>query len=204
MTDTKVSVDYTYFGTNQGELRFGDVTIDGTKLAALIRNTNPSKSSDHFMAFGASGKFNGSTWNVCPGAHQIICGKTPVDGVSFLTYAENGDIVIGAPNGKIRIFAKDIELISTGTSNRTGFIQMKANGGIEIDSRANINIQTPTNINIAAEKQVQIVSPGEVKLIGPGDWLEDVDFCFGPINGAIPPLKFLEGVKKLIGSLPGG
>jgi hypothetical protein len=201
MTDTKVSVDYTYFGTNQGELRFGDVTIDGTKLAALIRNTNPSKSSDHFMAFGASGKFNGSTWNVCPGAHQIICGKTPVDGVSFLTYAENGDIVIGAPNGRIRIFAKDIELTSTGSSNSTGFIQMNANGGIEISSRANINIQTPTNINVTAEKQILIASPGEVKVRGPGGWRGPVDFCFGPIVGGTTTLQFLDGIKKLIGSI---
>jgi hypothetical protein len=203
MTDTKVSFDYTYFGTNQGELRFGDVTIDGTKLAALIRNTNPSKSSDHFMAFGASGKFNGSTWNVCPGAHQIICGKTPVDGVSFLTYAENGDIVIGAPNGRIRIFAKDIELISTGTSNSTGFIQMIANGGVEINSRSNINIQTATNVNISAEKQIKVVSPGEVMINGPGCWFEDADFVFGPISGTIPPLKFIKGLKDLIGSLGG-
>ena len=203
MTDKKPSWDFSRIGTTQGELRFGDVHLDGTKLAALIRNTNPSKSSDHFMGFGSSGKFNGSTWNICPGAHQIICGKTPVDGISFVTYAENGDMIIGAPNGRIRIFAKDIELTSTGSSNSTGFIQMNANGGIEINSRANINIQTPTNINIAAEKQVQVTSPGEVKVRGPGCWYEDTDFIFGPIVGTIPPLGFLDGLKKLIGSLGG-
>lgn len=203
MTDTKPSWDYSRIGTTQGELRFGDVHLDGTKLAALIRNTNPSKSSDHFMGFGSSGKFNGSTWNVCPGAHQIICGKTPVDGISFVTYAENGDMIIGAPNGRIRIFAKDIELTSTGSSNSTGFIQMNANGGIEINSRANINIQTPTNINITAEKQILVASPGEVKVRGPGGWRAPVDFCFGPIVGATTPLQFLDGLKKLIGSIGG-
>jgi len=203
MTDTKPSWDYSRIGTTQGELRFGDVHLDGTKLAALIRNTNPSKATDHFMGFGASGKFNGSTWNQCPGAYQIICGKTPVAGVSFVTYAENGDIIIGAPAGRIRIFAKDIELISTGDSNTTGFIQLAANGGIEVNSKTNVNIQASSNINIAAEKQVQVTSPGNIKIRGPGCWFEDTDFVFGPIVGGITPLGFVDGLKKLIGSLGG-
>lgn len=203
MTDTKPSWDYSRIGTTQGELRFGDVHLDGTKLAALIRNTNPSKATDHFMGFGASGKFNGSTWNQCPGAYQIICGKTPVDGVSFVTYAENGDIIIGAPAGRIRIFAKDIELISTGDSNTTGFIQLAANGGIRVNSRTNVDIEASSNINIAAEKQVQITSPGNIKIRGPGCWFEDTDFVFGPIVGGITPLGFVDGLKKLIGSLGG-
>lgn len=203
MTDKKPSWDYSRIGTTQGELRFGDVHFDGTKLAALIRNTNPSKASDHFMAFGSSGKFSGSTWNVSPGAYQIICGTTPVDGVSFVTYAKNGDMLIGAPNGRIRIFAKDIELISTGDSNTTGFVQIAANGGIRINSRANIDIEASSNINVAAEKQVQVVSPGNIKMRGPGCWFEDTDYIFGPIVGTITELKFLDGLKKLIGSLGG-
>lgn len=203
MTDKKPSWDYSRIGTTQGELRFGDVHFDGTKLAALIRNTNPSKASDHFMAFGSSGKFSGSTWNVSPGAYQIICGTTPVDGVSFVTYAKNGDMLIGAPNGRIRIFAKDIELISTGDSNTTGFVQIAANGGIRINSRANIDIEASSNINVAAEKQVQVVSPGNIKIEGPGCWFEDTDYIFGPIVGTITELKFLDGLKKLIGSLGG-
>ena len=203
MTDTKPSWDYSHIGTTQGELRFGDVHFDGTKLAALIRNTNPSKATDHFMAFGSSGKFNGSTWNQCPGAYQIICGNTPVDGVSFVTYAKNGDMIIGAPNGRIRIFAKDIELISTGDSNETGFVQIVANGGVRVNSRANIDIEASSNINIAAERQVQVASPGNIKFRGPGNWLDDCDFVFGPISGAITELQFLDGLKKLIGSLGG-
>lgn len=203
MKSKEASWDYSRIGTTQGELRFGDVHFDGTKLAALIRNTNPSKASDHFMAFGASGKFNGSTWNVCPGAYQIVCGTTPVDGVSFVTYAKNGDMIIGAPNGRIRIFAKDIELISTGDSNETGFVQISANGGIDISSRTNVNIAASANVNVIAERQIQVASPGNIKFRGPGNWLDDVDFCFGPIGGAITELQFLDGLKKLIGSLGG-
>jgi hypothetical protein len=199
----QTSWDYSRIGTTQGELRFGDVAFDGTKLAALIRNTNPSKASDHFMGFGSSGKFNGSTWNSCPGVYQILCGTTPVDGVSFVTYAKNGDMIIGAPNGRIRIFAKDIELIASGSSNTTGFVQIAANGGIEINSRTNINIQAASNINLAAEKQVQVASPGNIKIRGPGNWLEDCDFIFGPISGAVSPLQFIDGLKKLIGSIGG-
>lgn len=203
MADLKPSWDYSRIANGQGEIRFGDVLIDGTKLAALIRNVNANKASDHFMGFGSSGKFNGSTWNVCPGAYQIICGTTPVDGVSFVTYAKNGDMIIGAPNGRIRIFAKDIELIATGTSNTTGFIQLAANGGIDIESKTNVNLQASSNINVSAEKQIQIASPGNIKIRGDGDWLEEVDFCFGPITGIVTPSKFVDGLRKLIGSLGG-
>lgn len=203
MADLKPSWDYSRIANGQGEIRFGDVHIDGTKLAALIRNVNANKASDHFMAFGSSGKFNGSTWNICPGAYQVICGATPVDGVSYFTYAKNGDMIIGAPNGRIRIFAKDIELIATGTSNTTGFIQLAANGGINIKSKTNVNIEASSNINVAAEKQVQLVSPGNIKIMGPGCWFEDTDYIFGPIVGTITELNFLDGLKKLIGSLGG-
>ena len=203
MTDTKPSWDYSRIGTTQGEIRFGDVHFDGTKLAALIRNVNPSKASDHFMGFGSSGKFNGSTWNVCPGAYQILCGTTPVDGVSFVTYAKNGDMLIGAPGGRIRIFAKDIELIATGNSNTTGFVQVLANGGIEVKSKTNVNIEASSNINIAAERQIQLASPGNIKVRGPGSWFDECDFVFGPISGVITELQFLDGLKKLIGSLGG-
>jgi hypothetical protein len=203
MTDTKTSWDYSRIGTTQGEIRFGDVHFDGTKLAVLIRNVNAAKAFDHSTAFISSGKFNGSTLNQSPGAYQIICGTTPVDGVSFVTYAKNGDMIIGAPNGRIRIFAKDIELISTGNSNTTGFVQIVANGGVDITSKANVNIEASSNINIAAERQVQVASPGNIKVRGPGSWFDECDFVFGPISGVITELQFLDGLKKLIGSLGG-
>lgn len=199
----ETSWDYSRIGTTQGELKFGDVILNGTKLAALIRNSNPGKPSDHFMAYGSSGKFSGSTWNQCPGAYQIICGTTPVDGVSFVTYAKNGDIIIGAPNGRVRIYAKNIDLIAQGSDTKTGYVNVVANQGIELSADNSINAQSKVNINISAERQVQIASPGNIKFRGPGDWLEDTDFIFGPILGGSSLLNFLDGVKKLIGSIGG-
>ncbi len=199
----KTSWDYSRLGTTQGELKFGDVTLNKTSLAAIIRNTNPGKASDHFMGFASSGKFNGSTWNQCPSTYQIICGDTPVDGVAFVTYAKNGDVIIGAPSGRIRMFAKDIDLIASGTDNKTGYVNIYTNQNIELNAGADINVQSKANINIAAEKQVQVTSPGYVKIRGPGDWFEDCDFVFGPTVGTVTPLQFLDGLKKLIGSIGG-
>jgi hypothetical protein len=199
----ETSWDYSRIGTTQGELKFGDVALNGTKLAALIRNSNPSKPSDHFMAFGSSGTFSGSTWNQCPSTYQIICGDTPVNGVAFVTYAKNGDIIIGAPSGRIRLFAKDIELIASGTSNNTGYVNILSNQGIELDAGSSVNIQAKSNINIAAERQVQVASPGNIKIMGPGNWFEDSDFVFGPKVGNMSALQFVDGLKKLLGSLGG-
>lgn len=199
----ETSWDYSRIGTTQGELKFGDVALNGTKLAAILRNSNPGKASDHFMAYASSGKFNGSTWNQCPSTYQIICGDTPVDNVAFVTYAKNGDIIIGAPSGRIRMFAKDIDLIASGTDNTTGYVNIITNQGIELNAGSNINIQAKANVNVSAEKQVQLASPGNIKIRGPGDWFEDCDFIFGPISGAITPLQFVDGLKKLIGSIGG-
>jgi len=199
----ETSWDYSRIGTTQGELTFGDVMLNGTKLAALIRNSNPSKPSDHFMGLGSSGKFAGCTWNQCPGTYQIICGTTPVNNVAFVTYAENGDIIIGAPSGRIRMYAKDIDLIATGTDTKTGYVNVIANQGVELDAGSSINIQSKTNINIAAERQIQIASPGNIKLRGPYSFFEDCDFAFGPTVGTVTALQFVDGLKKLLGSLGG-
>jgi hypothetical protein len=199
----ETSWDYSRIGTTQGELKFGDVALNGTKLAALIRNSNPAKASDHFMAFASSGKFSGSTWNQCPSTYQIICGDTPVDDVAFVTYAKNGDIIIGAPSGRIRLYAKDIDLIASGTDTKTGYVNLIANQGVEIDAGSSINVQSKTNINIAAERQIQIATPGNIKIRGPGNWLDDCDFAFGPTVGTVTALQFVDGLKKLLGSLGG-
>lgn len=199
----ETSWDYSRIGTTQGELRFGDVMLNDTKLTTLIRNSNPTKPSDHFMTYDSSGKFAGSTWNQCPGTYQIICGSTPVDGVAFVTYAENGDVVIGAPSGRLRLYAKDIDLIATGTDNKTGYVNIVTNQGIELQAGSSINMQSKANINIAAERQIQVASPGNIKIRGPGDWFEDCDFTFGPIVGSVSALQFLDGLKKMLGSLGG-
>jgi hypothetical protein len=199
----ETSWDYSRIGTTQGELKFGDVILNGTKLAALIRNSNPGKPSDHFMAYGGSGKFSGSTWNQCPGVYQIICGTAPVDGQSFVLYAKNGDVVIGAPNGRVRIFAKDIDLIASGSDTKTGYVNVVANQNIELSADSAINAQAKVNINISAERQIQVASPGYIKIRGPGDWFEDCDFAFGPTVGTVTAFQFLDGLKKILGSIGG-
>ena len=56
-----------------------------------------------------------------------------VDGRScYLTYyeAENGDIVLTAPRGKIKIAAEAIEIIAKGSDGRTGVININADDKI--------------------------------------------------------------------------
>jgi len=50
-------------------------------------------------------------------------------------------VIIGAPSGRLRLYAKDIDLIATGTDTKTGYVNVIANQGIELDSGSSINIQ---------------------------------------------------------------
>ena len=58
-----------------------------------------------------SGNLDGSINVSAPSCYNVRCGEKPVDGVSAITYAENGDIILYAPRGRVRIMAKDIDLL---------------------------------------------------------------------------------------------
>ena len=49
--------------------------------------------------------------------------------------AENGDIVLTAPRGKIKIAAEAIELIAEGSDGRTGVIDISADEKINLKSQ---------------------------------------------------------------------
>ena len=188
--------------TPDGELVFGDLTIGNEKLAVSIRNNLSGKATDHYYELVGEGKFAGSTRNRAPGSYQILCGKEPVDGVSFFTYAENGDLIIGAPKGRIRIFAKDIDLVASGDSTSTGNINLASTSNITLDSNQ-VNITGKSLVNVYSSKGISIQTPGNLKFTGAIKFLEPDDTTLIP-PGNQTIRDTLEGLRKLIGDIAGG
>ena len=49
--------------------------------------------------------------------------------------AVSGDIILRAPQGKIRIEAQDIELVANGYNGRTGYIALDSNEKLILNQR---------------------------------------------------------------------
>jgi hypothetical protein len=199
------SYSFNHFSTTEGELRLGDVMKNNTKMAVMIRRIFPSSfKRSQYIGMPMTGKMDGAIINSAPSTYQILCGEKPVDGVAFVAYAENGDMILGAPQGRIRIFAQDIDLIASGNGTNTGWINMQSNATIQTNA-PNINLEAADALGFACERDLNLNVPGRFKVscgsmkVVEGPDVSPVTSPFG--NGANTILQQLEGLKKLIESI---
>jgi hypothetical protein len=172
-------------GSNYGHLKLGHINLNNTHAGVLLRNGPNGAPCEHYMMFGSSGKMNGSTINRCPGVYQIHCGEKPVDNVSFMLKASDGDIVIRAPLGRIRFEAKNIDMIANGSDNKSGYINIESNEKINIRSK---------NIEVNGDAVAKFLSSGVCELVGNGS----LNFYGGLIDCAdsCTTLKPSKGISK--------
>ena len=115
------SVDFKRIGNTTGEVLFDQVDSQNNKQAVMIRRIfpNPGFRRSQYIGLQMSGALNGSINVSAPACYNVRCGEKPVDGIAGVTYAENGDLILFAPRGRIRIVAQDIDLIAEGNGNTT-------------------------------------------------------------------------------------
>ena len=111
----------------------------------------------------------GSTHIVCPGTLTALTGKdivnypegsdTPRDLPAIYYEAENGDIILTAPRGKIKIAAEAIEIIAKGSDGRTGVVNINADDKILLDAQT-IDLQSKVSTKIFSEKTVEVIGKG--------------------------------------------
>jgi len=131
----------------------GDVTS-----AVALRN---EQDGEHQLCLDIDGARRSSTTSTSPGKFQLTCGKYPwIEDIdekeamdSCLIEARNGNIIIKASNGKIRMEATDIEMVTTG----------------EGQTKGNININASENIIIKCKK-LQTSSAVLTKMCSAGDF----------------------------------
>lgn len=155
-------------GNDQGELRFGHVHDDNNLAGVLLRTGEDG--GRHYMQMDATGDVDqgrrGSTINVCPGTYAVKSGKDVAkETPAIYYYAENGDIVIGAPNGRIRIFAQNIELISQGADGKNGNIELTANEKVIVKAQT-IDISSKVSTKIFSEKSVEVIGNAILNIYG--------------------------------------
>lgn len=147
------------YGNKDSEIRCGHVHSDQQLSAFMVRSGHDER---HFMTMDATGSApegrKGGTINSCPGSFQIKCGDD-VENVVPACYieAQNGDIVLNAKNGRIRMMADNIDIIASGSGGGNGNIQMTANENVEIKCK---------NFDFTARSVGKVISSGTLKLTG--------------------------------------
>ena len=198
--------DFNRVGNTTGEVVFDTVDQRKNKMAVVIKRIFPAPQfrRSQYIGLHMDKELDGSISVSAPACYNVRCGEQPVNGVSAITYAENGDIILFAPRGRVRIMAKDIDLIAEGNGADTGFVNIHSNSTIDMNT-GEVKMTADDAIGIAAERNVNInsgqrvkISAGSLKVVESPD-VSPVTSLLG--SGANSPLQTLEGLKKLLQSI---
>lgn len=151
------------YGNCHGSISFGHIDEYGVVTSSFLAQGSDARQS---ICLDETGIRKGWISMTAPGNFSVSCGEDKEEAEdSLCLYAENGNIIINAGNGRIRMEADDIEIISRGVGTSKGNILMKATETVEIESKKFIanaiseyKIVTPGIGEIVANSQLQIYS----------------------------------------------
>ena len=143
------------YGNDHGSISFGAIHKPGDVTAGVKLQTHEG---DHAFFMDRDGARKGWTTSLSPGNFQVQCGERKEEAEdSMILNALNGNILICASNGKIRLQATDIELIAVGEGGSKGNIRIDATENISTSSKSfkinavnSLSFNSPSNMEIAA------------------------------------------------------
>ena len=153
------------YGTAEGEIKFGHVHTDNVRSAVMLRSGHTFK---HYMTMDGPGGEDFRTHSTTfrgPGSFQVKHGEgVPDEQPGIYLDAVNGDIVIRAANGRIRMEALDVDIRATGSGDRGNIV-------LDANDKVIMNAQTiACNAKVAArffsEKTVEIVGNNVLNMYG--------------------------------------
>ena len=110
-------------------------------------------------------------------------------------------LYIGAPEGKVIIFAEDIEILASGDGATTGNVIIESNATTEIKS-PDITLESSDILKLEGEKRVVIDSTGRIFLEGLVKVIEGVDVSpLAADTGNLTTAQRFIAVKKFIESV---
>ena len=173
--DKKKNYHTVRYGTAEGELKFGHLHRDGELSGVMFRNGSASSKGNHYITLesgGDKGRENG-TFCASPGSFQVKAGYDLENesggeenkNVGIYMDAVNGDIVIRAPSGRIRMEAVDIDIIATGQDNEHGSVNINGNEKVIIKAQT-IDVSSKVSTKIFSEKTVECIGNGILNIYG--------------------------------------
>ena len=199
------------FNNTEGGLFCTYTNKNGAKVAAGLRRIFPSYGTETAQSIELieAGPLEGSIIAQTPKSFVISCGEIPPgttvnqNGVAGIWHAANGDLILSAPNGSVRIISNDIQLIAHGDPSEAsdrGHVSMYATGDIRTSSD-NVKMMANNDVALGAEKEIllsstnQVTIQGEVK-IDEGSDLANAISSYG--SGSKTPFQWAKMIEKFI------
>ena len=165
-------------GTEHGGIGIGVVNTNSNQIDACKISNGPD-AGRHYIRLQETGSkedgSKGSTSIVCPGTLTALTGKDIVNypegsneprGIPAIFYqAENGDIVLTAPRGKIKIAAEAIEIIAKGSDGKTGVVDISADDKINLKAQI-IDVNSTASTKIFSENTVHVIGKSLLNIYG--------------------------------------
>ena len=149
------------YGNNQGSIAFGQVEKKGDGTSSVMLET---PDGEHQLSLDLDGQRTGWTCSSSPGNFQVECGSANQEAQdSLLLNAKNGNIILLATNGKIRMQATDIELVAVGEGGAKGNIKITSTESITTDSKK-LLMTAKSFYRIASPQTGEVVANGVLKL----------------------------------------
>ena len=167
-----------YFtGTEHGRLSFGTIRKNN-EISACMLQSGPD-GGRHYITMDSTGNkedgMKGSTKSFSPGTLTVKTGKDivnyekdskePNNIPAIWCEAENGDIIIKAPHGKIRLEAEDVIINANGFDGKSGNIVLDSNDKITLKSQV-IDINATVSTKIFSDKTVEVIGKGLMNIYG--------------------------------------
>ena len=175
---TKKESFHPYFvGTEHGRLSFGTLRKNN-EISACMLQSGPD-GGRHYITMDSTGNkeegMRGSTKLFSPGTLTVKTGKDienytvpslkPNNIPAIWCEAENGDIIIKASHGKIRLEAEDVIITANGFDGKSGNIVLDSNDKITLKSQV-IDINASVSTKIFSDKTVEVIGKGLMNIYG--------------------------------------
>ena len=164
-------------GTAEGELVFANITYDHCLDAVMLQNC---RSFNHYISMCASGDNYRKEGTIirAKGSIQLKAGDNlgnqPTQGSSTTSFAPgtsprskgtpaiyvnavNGDIILDAPSGKIKMLAEDITLTARGYNTETGSIKLDANEKLVLKAKDSIDLNAKVSLRFFLRKVLRLL-----------------------------------------------
>lgn len=149
------------YGNSDGELKFGHIHDDNKISAFIVRS---GRESNHYITMESEGEPHRKHGTICrsTGAFQIKAGDNVKssgikENIGVYIEAVDGDIVLNAGNGRIRLIGENIDFVARGGDGQ--------NGVISIDANEKVIVNSPI-VSINSKVSTKMVSDGRIDVIG--------------------------------------
>ena len=157
------------YGNRWGKVYFGGLNLagqGGLESDVLSGIGLQAFNSLHYIQMENDGPRKGWTLQRNPGVWEVKCGDNVKEGeIGGYIQVENGDLVLKAPNGRIRLQAVDIDLRADGYNQKTGVINIDSNNEVRVRT-GKFKVTSENGISLFSPEAIDIVTNTAMNLAG--------------------------------------